>query len=117
MKGVDVAYANALRRVMIAEVPTVAIDLVTIDNNTSCLHDEFVAHRLGLIPLNSSMCDKLNYYRDCTCQEGCALCVVSFRLDVCAVRDEITVTSGHIFRESTDDNHQHIYPAKLNYGE
>ncbi|GKT33130.1 DNA-directed RNA polymerases I and III subunit AC40 like protein [Aduncisulcus paluster] len=52
MKGVDASVANALRRIMIAEVPTMAIERVIIHNNTSILHDEVLAHRLGLIPLN-----------------------------------------------------------------
>jgi DNA-directed RNA polymerase I and III subunit RPAC1 len=50
--GVDASIANALRRVMIAEVPTVAIETVHMWNNTSVMQDEVLAHRLGLVPLN-----------------------------------------------------------------
>lgn len=51
LKGVDVSFANALRRIMIAEVPTVAIEHVYMWNNSSIVHDEVLAHRIGLVPL------------------------------------------------------------------
>ncbi|CAH3178811.1 unnamed protein product [Porites lobata] len=51
MVGVDAAIANALRRILLAEVPTMAIEKVFIYNNTSILQDEVLAHRLGLIPI------------------------------------------------------------------
>jgi DNA-directed RNA polymerase II subunit RPB3 len=65
----DPSVANALRRVMIGETPTLAIDLVTITHNTSCIHDEMIAHRLGLLPIRcdggvSSM-DKFEYIWVC----------------------------------------------------
>jgi len=50
--GCDVSFANALRRILLAEVPTVALEYVYMINNTSLLHDEVLAHRIGLIPLN-----------------------------------------------------------------
>lgn len=49
--GVDAAVANAFRRILLAEVPTLAIEKVYITNNTSVIADEVLAHRLGFIPL------------------------------------------------------------------
>ncbi|KAL6570853.1 hypothetical protein OROGR_000403 [Orobanche gracilis] len=49
--GIDVALANAFRRIIIAELPTMAIEKVLVANNTSVVQDEVLAHRLGLIPL------------------------------------------------------------------
>jgi DNA-directed RNA polymerase I and III subunit RPAC1 len=48
--GVDASIANAFRRILIAEIPTLAIEQVFIKNNTSVIQDEVLAHRLGLIP-------------------------------------------------------------------
>lgn len=49
--GVDAAVANAFRRILIAEIPTMAIETVYVLSNTSILPDEIFAHRLGLVPL------------------------------------------------------------------
>jgi len=51
--GVDAPIANALRRILIAEVPTMAVERVYISNNTSIMQDEVLAHRLGLIPIKA----------------------------------------------------------------
>mmetsp|Transcript_34573 Transcript_34573/g.78111 ORF Transcript_34573/g.78111 Transcript_34573/m.78111 type:complete len:360 (-) Transcript_34573:73-1152(-) len=51
MVGIDPPLANAFRRILIAEVPTVAISRVTLMQNTSVIHDENLAHRLGLVPM------------------------------------------------------------------
>ena len=52
--GVDAAIANAFRRILMAEVPTLAIEYVFIHDNTSVIQDEVLAQRLGLIPLQGS---------------------------------------------------------------
>ncbi|KAF8312317.1 RBP11-like subunits of RNA polymerase [Clavulina sp. PMI_390] len=49
--GVDASIANAFRRALIAEVPTMAIEHVYIYDNTGVVQDEVLAQRLGLIPL------------------------------------------------------------------
>jgi len=81
LKSVDTSFANALRRIMIAEVPTMAIDLVEIETNTSVLNDEFLAHRLGLIPLKSSEVNGFKYSKDCSCNTvRCPECSVEYSL-------------------------------------
>lgn len=78
----DVSMANALRRVMIAETPTLTIDKVEIEVNSSPLHDAFLAQRLGLVPLvaNKSM-DQYLERDECLCASGCDKCTVEFTLD------------------------------------
>ncbi len=61
LKNVDTSYANSLRRVMISEIPTMAIELVYIEKNTTVIPDEMFAHRLGLIPLDSRNVDNYKW--------------------------------------------------------
>eukprot|EP00698_Gefionella_okellyi_P005001 TRINITY_DN14602_c0_g1_i1.p1 TRINITY_DN14602_c0_g1~~TRINITY_DN14602_c0_g1_i1.p1 ORF type:complete len:332 (+),score=67.77 TRINITY_DN14602_c0_g1_i1:25-1020(+) len=51
--GIDAPIANALRRILIAEVPTMAIEKVYVFDNTGVIQDEVLAHRLGLIPIKA----------------------------------------------------------------
>ncbi|KAK8740116.1 hypothetical protein OTU49_003047 [Cherax quadricarinatus] len=49
--GFNISLVNAYRRIILAEVPTMAIEKVYMYNNTSIVQDEVLAHRLGLVPL------------------------------------------------------------------
>lgn len=52
--GCSIALANALRRIMIADVESWAIEYVTFTKNSTVLSNPFIAHRLGLIPISVS---------------------------------------------------------------
>ncbi|KAF8852672.1 insert subdomain of RNA polymerase alpha subunit [Acephala macrosclerotiorum] len=89
LSSVDLAFANSLRRVIMAEVPTMAIDLVEVEANTSVLADEFIAHRLGLVPLVSKNVEEVEYSRDCECDQYCERCSVTLTLHARCTGDEI----------------------------
>jgi len=88
--------ANSLRRVLIAEVPKMAIETVEFhlgqiqgsaeDENeeyesVSPLFDEIVAHRLGLVPVPTDP-QLHGFKKDCPCKgEGCPNCTIMYRLD------------------------------------
>jgi DNA-directed RNA polymerase subunit D len=51
ISGVSNTFVNSLRRVASGSVKCFAIDRVTFYENTSSMFDEYMAHRLGLVPL------------------------------------------------------------------
>ena len=65
LSNTELSIANALRRIIISEVPTMAIDIVQVAENTSPLNDEFIAHRLGLVPLRSDNVDMFETHGQC----------------------------------------------------
>ncbi|KAJ5267508.1 DNA-directed RNA polymerase I and III subunit RPAC1 [Penicillium angulare] len=60
--GLDAAVANAFRRILMNEIPTLAIETVYVHDNTSVIQDEVLAQRLGLIPLTGSV-EGINWMR------------------------------------------------------
>lgn len=87
LKNVDSSVANAIRRVVISEVPTLAIDIVTFESNSTFQQEEYLAHRLGLIPICStskqlSIHENFVEARYCNCPDECPRCSVRFECDV-----------------------------------
>jgi DNA-directed RNA polymerase subunit D len=110
VKGIDVQFMNTLRRIVLSEVPCMAIDEVVVIENSSVLQDEFIAHRLGLIPLKTNL-DDYNLPEECQCKSefGCNLCRVTLTLDAEAKEETRTVYSGELVSENPD-----IVPVKDN---
>jgi len=100
-------YVNAIRRISISEVPTLAIDDVVILENSSVMHDEAIAHRLGLVPLLTNL-DRFVMPHECDCKStlGCSKCRVLLVLDSEANEKTKVVTSGELVSED-----EHIKPV------
>jgi len=81
LEDVTPQFANALRRIMMSDVPVLAVDNVSFINNDSALYDEVVAHRLAMVPL---WFDTKTFKTpdDCDCEgKGCSNCQIVFVID------------------------------------
>ncbi len=77
ISDIKTALAGELRRIMVSEVPTMAIETVSINKNDSLLWNEILAHRLSLVPLTFDP-KFFNTREACKCKgKGCAHCQVS----------------------------------------
>ena len=80
VKGSNEVFANTIRRLIIEEVPTLAIEDVEFKDNNSALYDEMVALRLGLIPIKTDL-KSYNLPSKCKCGGvGCAQCQLQMTL-------------------------------------
>jgi DNA-directed RNA polymerase subunit D len=81
LKDSNPAFANTLRRVLLMEIPVLAIDEVIILENTTPLYDEIIAHRLGLLPIKTPV-GEFNLREECSCDgHGCTQCEISMTLE------------------------------------
>ena len=102
LKNCSTRVANELRKIIYSEIPTMAIELVEIERNSSFLSDEFLAHRLSLIPLISSYSDNLLFSHNCICDEKCQRCSVDFEIDVVCTSNRKNITTEHLITKSKD---------------
>jgi DNA-directed RNA polymerase subunit D len=91
LSGVKPAFANAIRRAAIRDVPVMAIDEVEFKKNDSAMYDEILAHRLSMIPLKTPLSGYV-LASECKCAgEGCASCQVELKVKA---EGPTTVMSG-----------------------
>ena len=55
VEDINNAIANTIRRIIVAEVPTLAVDEINFVKNQTALYDEILAHRIGLMPIKTDL--------------------------------------------------------------
>lgn len=87
----SIVYANAIRRILIAEVPSLSVEQLEIFKNTTVLPDEVISHRLAMLPVYSENASALCPVDECLCKGLCNKCSIEFSLNVKASnRKEVT---------------------------
>ncbi len=100
VEGVDVSFANSMRRTMVAEVPMMVVEDIFYFDNSSLVPDEVLAHRVGLVPLKTNL-ESYVLPEECDCEAelGCPKCRAVLTMDVEAGDDAVTVYSGDLIPE------------------
>ncbi len=110
IENISIEMANAIRRIIISEIPVMAVDEVIILKNDSPLYDEIIAHRLGMIPLTTDL-ETYKLPRDCSCGGyGCPLCQVSLTCEV----TNTTNSPMEIYSRDLHSNDPKIVPVDPN---
>jgi DNA-directed RNA polymerase subunit D len=97
VEGVDNAFVNSLRRTIINDVPTMAVEDIFYFDNSGLVPDEVLAHRVGFVPLTTDL-ENYTLPEDCDCKAdlGCPKCRTILTMDVTADEEERTVYSGDL---------------------
>ncbi|KAJ5826346.1 DNA-directed RNA polymerase I and III subunit RPAC1 [Penicillium riverlandense] len=118
--GLDAAVANAFRRILMAEIPTLAIEYVYVHNNTSVIQDEVLAQRLGLIPLKGSVegINWMHWFRKPSDDEEGAEANTPSDFNTVVLRLEVECTVNPDAAEDEQDprkkyNNAHVYAKDI----
>ncbi len=94
LKGTNEAFANAIRRLIIEEVPTLAVEYVEVKDNGSALYDEMLALRLGLMPIKTDLKSYRLPQNEDEIEEKSAACTLQIKLK--------TSRKGFIYAEDAE---------------
>lgn len=105
IKDSDEVFANTIRRLIVEEVPTLAVEDLEIRDNGSALYDEMIGLRLGLTPIKTDLGSYV-LKEKCKCGgAGCAQCELKITLKA--------TKKGYVYAEeaeSADPKCTFVYP-------
>jgi DNA-directed RNA polymerase subunit D len=108
LKGSDEVFANTIRRLIIEEVPTLAVEDLEVKENSSAIWDEMLGLRIGLCPIKTDL-KSYNLKDKCKCSGvGCAQCELKMTLKV--------GRKGYVYAadaESTDPKCKFVYDKMI----
>ena len=97
VRGSNYTFINGLRRTIISEVPSLAIEDIILVENTSPVLDEMIAHRLGLVPLTTPA-DEFTVASECTnCEDACVIGAIKLRPPHDKEGQEMEITLNEIY--------------------
>ena len=105
ISNVDYVFCNTLRRLVMDEVPTLAVHNVEIRENSTALYDEVLAHRLGLMPIKTD----LSSYRLPVSDEEIEMKNASCTLQINLKCEKQGVVYAHMAK-SADPSCTFVYP-------
>jgi len=116
IKNIDVSIINALRRIIITEIPCYCINTVEFIKNTSVLEDYNIEQRLFLIPLKMPLINLDEHNIDCECNYCTTILSVNITNNTL---HNIDVTTNHFTSTSEIffSNSDPITVAKLRPGD
>ena len=99
----NTAIVNSLRRVIISEIPTVSIQYIKFIENSTHFFEEFISHRVGLIPLiyNGDI-NEIRYKKECSCDNECELCRLVINVDLKNETDNLKYFTSDDLRFNND---------------
>lgn len=96
LNGSNEIFANTIRRLIIEEVPTLAVENLEIKENNSALYDEMLALRLGLIPIKTDLKSYRLPQNEDEIEEKSARCTLQIRLK--------TAKKGYVYAEDAESS-------------
>lgn len=105
IKGSDEVFANTIRRLILEEVPVLAVEDLEIKSNSSALYDEMLALRLGLTPIKTDLSSYRLPQNQDEIDERSAQCTLQLKLK--------SSKKGYVYAEeaeSADPKCKFIYP-------